>query len=144
RHHQSGLPEHLETLHHPEPGHLQAPLQLGERAAVSLVAQIEQGPTGRLGQSLADQVLIPHGSTICDQIVTCQRVFRCRRSLGRFTETPVTTSTRPRLTSRVIVSPANTADEATPMAGTPIMVRLAETGSTLRKITVWAHKATPD
>src|SRR5690606_41200877 len=63
-HDQPGLLEHLEMLHHPETGHLQARFQLGERPAVSLVEQVEKVPTGRVGECLEDPRSEEHTSEL--------------------------------------------------------------------------------
>ena len=69
--------EHLEVLHHAEAGHRQLGLELGERAAVTLEEQVEQEPTGRIGQRLEHAVqllVVGHEVNIGDYLVTCQRL----------------------------------------------------------------------
>ena len=59
-------------LHHPEAGHLQLGLELGERAAVTHKEPVEQEAPRRVGQRLEDTVVVGHAASIGDQMVTCQ------------------------------------------------------------------------
>ena len=49
---EAGVGEHLEVLHHAEPRHLQLGLQLGERAPIAHEQEVEQEPTGGVGERL--------------------------------------------------------------------------------------------
>ena len=68
---QSGLLQHAQVLHHPEPRHRQLRLQLGERAAVALKEEVKQPPTAWIGEGAKNRFVF-HASIIRDLMVTCQ------------------------------------------------------------------------
>ena len=55
--------EHLEVLHDPEPGHLEALLELAQGLPVALEERVEQLAASRIGERLEH---IVHGSSIGD------------------------------------------------------------------------------
>jgi len=68
---QSGLLQHAQVLHHPEPRHRQLRLQLFERAAVALKEEVKQSPTAWIGEGAKNNFVF-HVGIICDLMVTCQ------------------------------------------------------------------------
>jgi hypothetical protein len=59
-------------FHHPEAGHLELRLELGQRAAVTLKESVEQVPPRRGGERLEHAVVVGHEENIRDLKVTCQ------------------------------------------------------------------------
>ena len=64
--------EDAQVLHHPEAGHLQLGLELGQRAAITLEEPVEEETTRGVGERLEHAVVVGHRSRIGDQMVTCQ------------------------------------------------------------------------
>src|SRR4051794_11554876 len=75
RDHEPRLLQLLQVLHDPEPGHVEALLELAQGLTVFAVELVEQAPPGRIGQRLEHLV---HASKIGDQMVTCQGADRAR------------------------------------------------------------------
>ena len=69
-HHQAGLFELLQVLHHAEPRHGEAPLELAQRLAVPAEELVEEAPPGRIGKCPEH---IVHPRILGDHLVTCQR-----------------------------------------------------------------------
>ena len=68
-----GFLQHTEVLHHPEAGHLRKQVaQRLHRLPVAHEQGIEQTATRGVGQRLEHEVVVLHGSTLCDLLVTCQ------------------------------------------------------------------------
>jgi hypothetical protein len=60
RHDELCVFEHPQMFHHTEAGHLQVRLELGERAAVTLVEPVEQETPSRVCQCLEHAVVVRH------------------------------------------------------------------------------------
>ena len=54
----TGLLEQAQVLHHPEAGHREAGLQLGQRLPVAPEEQVEQQPPGGIRQGLEHPVVV--------------------------------------------------------------------------------------
>lgn len=61
RDHQARLLQHSQVLHHPEPGHVEAGLEGGQRLAVLVEERIQEAPPGRIRQRLEYIVRIHRG-----------------------------------------------------------------------------------
>ena len=64
--------ENAQVLHHPETGHVQLGLELGQRAAVTREEPVEQEAPRRIGGALNTRSSSVTFPTIRDQMVTCQ------------------------------------------------------------------------
>ena len=66
------LLQHAQVLHHAEARHLEVGVELGERAAVTLVEPVEEMPPGGVCERLEDEIVVTHVAIIGDHMVTCQ------------------------------------------------------------------------
>ena len=72
---ETGILQNLQMLHDAETCHFQPGFQVFQRAAVALKKQVQEEATRRVGKRLEYVVVVRHGRTIGDYMVTCQ-VFR--------------------------------------------------------------------
>ncbi|GIH01886.1 hypothetical protein Pma05_84580 [Plantactinospora mayteni] len=72
RDYQSRVLQHPQMLGDAEPGHHHLGLQRAQRPPVPDEQQVEQEPSGRIGERLENKVIIAHHPKIGDRKVTCQ------------------------------------------------------------------------